>query len=193
MSWIEYDENMRSAEEALQMLFDDTKDESWKKFISHFRRGDGNAIVAELQTRYVGCTDEQKELVAHAANQLRLYLPKTKEDLAAQLPDVPEAVEPEYVDENAYRIFYGVGASFLTLEAAKRFVDKEIIVVTGRGVLKGTKKHRVSCLQSLILLSIDEDGRRIEALHDGVKVNYFYVFGGDLVTGSGADPVVYFT
>lgn len=50
----------------------------------------------------------------------------------------------------------------------------------------------MSCLQDLVIVDIYGDGR-VEAIHNGEKVDYFYVSGGDLVTGSGADPVVYFT
>lgn len=184
------DEDLYGMERLSHILFDMDK-EAHSAFMAALKRtGATNEMIAKLQTHLVVCPTEQRAVITAMVRVLRHYLPVTKENIAAQLPDVDDCIEPEYVDEDAYRMYYGLGATFLTAAAAKHFINKELVVVTGHFALGGTRQARTAALQKLTILAIEKG--RIEAEHDGRKVDYFYIFGGDLVTGAAADPVVYF-
>lgn len=68
----------------------------------------------ELSTRHFDHNRHCVSFFSFTCHQQRWYKftssPKTKEDIVAQLPNLPADMEAEYVNENAYRTFYVLSA-----------------------------------------------------------------------------------
>lgn len=116
------------------------------------------------------------------------YMNKTT--VIAQLPTLKKNQEPELLNIKAYRTFYGAAVNFLTANAAKKMIGAKIIVISGQGLFETTKALRKAALQTLVIKHIGKD--HIGGALDGVDVEHFYVHDRQIVTGSGADPVLFF-